>query len=300
MVEDATGGHDPVEAFDLLANETRLDIVRVLADHRRTNWRHEGLAFADLRRAVGVRDSGTFNHHLDALTGRFVEARENEYVLTESGLLVADAVLAGVYDGTDGRRTAETSRACPACGDPVTAKYENERLALRCPDHGLLTATSLPRGAAEDRSMDELVAVAMLDIRQDVERAVQGVCFHCWGRMTTSIQVVPPFTHPVTGDSVEDPGDGPLAVFGCERCRMVFWSHPFGCVLRHPATIAFAHDHGLDSPPGLEFAASLQRTAETTVASTDPVRVEVAVSADGETLAFTLDEAGDVSDYAQD
>jgi hypothetical protein len=53
----------PSEAFALFADETRVAIVEALAE-RTTAEGTDGLSFAELRRAVGVRDAGQFNYHL--------------------------------------------------------------------------------------------------------------------------------------------------------------------------------------------------------------------------------------------
>ena len=69
---------DLLEAFETLADETRLGVLRALvrAD--------EPLRFSDLRERVGARDSGRFNYHLDRLVGRFVERRDGRYALTDA------------------------------------------------------------------------------------------------------------------------------------------------------------------------------------------------------------------------
>ena len=55
------------EAFTALSDATRIGILRTLWDAED----HEA-TFTELREAVGMRDSGQFNYHLDKLTGRFV------------------------------------------------------------------------------------------------------------------------------------------------------------------------------------------------------------------------------------
>jgi DNA-binding transcriptional ArsR family regulator len=52
----------PDEAFAALGDPTRIAILRALFEDP-----HEPTAFSDLRRAVGVRDSGQFNYHLGEL-----------------------------------------------------------------------------------------------------------------------------------------------------------------------------------------------------------------------------------------
>jgi DNA-binding transcriptional ArsR family regulator len=76
-------GENPTEAFALLSNETRVDVLRALADTE------EALRFAQLRRRVGLRDGGVFTYHLEKLRGTFVEKRGDRYRLTTEGERVA-------------------------------------------------------------------------------------------------------------------------------------------------------------------------------------------------------------------
>lgn len=69
--------------FDLLSDETRVRIVRALADAS------GGLRFSELRTRAGVRDAGRFNYHLEKLRGRLVEKSGETYVLTAAGADVA-------------------------------------------------------------------------------------------------------------------------------------------------------------------------------------------------------------------
>ncbi|MEF8884798.1 MAG: helix-turn-helix domain-containing protein, partial [Haloarculaceae archaeon] len=81
---------DPDEAFAALADDTRVDILRAL-------WSDEDqrATFSELREAVGMRDSGQFNYHLDKLVGRFVRKTDDGYELTLAGLYVNGAIEAG-------------------------------------------------------------------------------------------------------------------------------------------------------------------------------------------------------------
>jgi len=70
--------------FSLLSDETRVRIVRALADAP------DGLRFSELRSRADVRDAGRFNYHLEKLCGRLVEKSGETYVLTAAGADVAD------------------------------------------------------------------------------------------------------------------------------------------------------------------------------------------------------------------
>jgi len=81
-----TGEVPPEEAYALLADGTRVAIVRALGESDGPR------SFTALRERVGIRDSGRFNYHLQRLVGTFVERTECGYVLTEDGERVADSL----------------------------------------------------------------------------------------------------------------------------------------------------------------------------------------------------------------
>jgi hypothetical protein len=88
---------DLADAFGALSDPVRVGIVHALTEHGRESWPPTGLGFADLRRRVGVVDSGRFRYHLERLRGRFVEQVGGDYRLTCAGQEVAAAILAGTY-----------------------------------------------------------------------------------------------------------------------------------------------------------------------------------------------------------
>lgn len=69
----------------LLADETRIRILRELYAVGSTDGEATGLQFSTLRRRAEVSDSGRFNYHLDQLTGQLVAKVEDRYVLTPVG-----------------------------------------------------------------------------------------------------------------------------------------------------------------------------------------------------------------------
>lgn len=88
MMSDHADGEGAVsDTFTLLSNETRVAIVRALADGS-----DDALGFSELRSRVGVRDGGRFNYHLQKLRGRLVEKTAEGYALTAEGERVAKLV----------------------------------------------------------------------------------------------------------------------------------------------------------------------------------------------------------------
>jgi hypothetical protein len=96
-----------LDALAALANEHRLRILRTLAET------DEPLAFSDLRRRVGIDDTGRFNYHLTELLGRFVRRTTDGY---ESRLAEDPVVVAGGDPDADAS-ASEAGAACPVCGE---------------------------------------------------------------------------------------------------------------------------------------------------------------------------------------
>jgi hypothetical protein len=104
------GTDDPADALSALGDETRLAILRALAEA------DGALSFSELRRRVGVRDTGRFNYHLAKLREHFVRESEAGYELGPAGTRVIAAAGAPVgADGTD--PDAVAGEDCPVCGE---------------------------------------------------------------------------------------------------------------------------------------------------------------------------------------
>lgn len=115
-------GNGYPDALDLLSDATRVSILRELG-------RADGpIHFAELRRRVGLGDSGTFNHHLSKLVGVFVERTDAGYTLASAGsrlVTAADTAIAaddsadhGSGPDADTDETPVVDGDCPVCGDP--------------------------------------------------------------------------------------------------------------------------------------------------------------------------------------
>jgi hypothetical protein len=102
---------DPTDALSVLADETRLAILRALADA-------DGpLSFSRLRERAGVSDSGRFSYHLRQLCEYFVRDTAEGYELGHAGARVIDATnAAGDAVGPSNTLTEPTDE-CPVCGE---------------------------------------------------------------------------------------------------------------------------------------------------------------------------------------
>jgi len=102
--------------------------VAALRAHAGHEERERGGVGSELRKRVGVRDSGRFRYHLEKLRGPFVEqADDGSYRLTYAGSEVVTAIVAGTYtaDATGAYRNGEpiavsdVSEPCDAAVDPT-------------------------------------------------------------------------------------------------------------------------------------------------------------------------------------
>jgi DNA-binding IclR family transcriptional regulator len=110
---------DPTDALAVLGDETRVAILRALAEA------DEPVAFSELRRRAGIDDAGRFNYHLSTLREYFVREVDGGYALRNAGSRVVAA--AGVAENGAPAATPaddellETSdddpETCPVCGE---------------------------------------------------------------------------------------------------------------------------------------------------------------------------------------
>ena len=119
----------PEDALALVADETRLAILRALAETP-----NEPASFSDLRERVGEPDSGKFNYHLKRLADHFVRRTEEGYELTMAGRRLVGALYAGTYTASPAFEPIELDAPCPDCGGTLVARYEDEHVGVRCVD----------------------------------------------------------------------------------------------------------------------------------------------------------------------
>lgn len=266
----------PADAFELLADETRVHIVRTLGNAWVQEWPGV-LSYSALMERVGADDSGRFNYHLSRLVGRFVDEKEDGYTLNFTGLTIYRVLHAGTFTDVRYRGPFDAECACHACGSDLLARYERDKFAVECPDCGSRFAESpLPPNAATDRSQAALTAAGDALVRNYVRLLVADVCPWCAGGVHA--EVLP------TAESELDPTDALRfhVRHTCERCGGQLWE-PVGLhALVDPlvaATLAEADDSDRRRPYWTFAFAVTDRY--TTVLDRDPWRFGVDVPVDG-------------------
>lgn len=109
----------PSDDLSVLADETRIDILRALADAE------EALPFSELRERAGAEDVGRFNYHLSKRCAYFVREVDGGSALGHAGSRTvataegvdADAASMVVSDvgGSDAGESEPVT--CPVCGE---------------------------------------------------------------------------------------------------------------------------------------------------------------------------------------
>jgi len=290
-VTDDTEDLRPDDAFTLLADRTRIKIIRALGDAS-TPGVPETLTFSELRRRADISGSGRFNYHLGKLVGQFVEETDDGYRLSYPGVRVYQAIKAGTFTDRVRIDPFELDPDCHVCGAPQEAAYSDSMFRVRCSgDCGAVFYKYFcPPSSLDDRSREEILRAASEHIQREIASMAKGVCPWCCGHMTSRI---------LPTDAEMPHRDNPAiqhrVLHVCGTCDGAIYTRLGDLLVMHPAVVSFFHDHAIDVTRqhiwGLPFAASDERT---TVTGTDPWRAGVRVECEGDSLRLRLDDGPSV------
>ncbi|WP_331236416.1 ArsR/SmtB family transcription factor [Natronorarus salvus] len=274
MAETERAPSEP--GFDLLSDETRIDIVRTLVDHLRESPDEPSIGFSDLRRRVGVRDSGNFSYHLNKLEGRFVRKTAEGYRIAPAGLKVVAALITGTYDTGSPLGPLELEDRCPVCDGRLTATYRDGLLGVRCPNDHVFKNT-LPPGTIDDRTLPEVLELWTHKTRNDLALATEGICPFCYGRLELSAgsDIGPECSEVETR---------------CPRCGVSLEIPVIVSACRHPTVTAYYFDHGIDVRATPLWASEFYDPVDVS-RSTDPDRIHLSIDLGHDPLAVTLDDS---------
>jgi len=287
----------PEEAFSVLGDETRLRILLELAHVVGEGNEEQGLSFSELRRRVGVEDSGRFNYHLDKLSGGFIEKSDDRYVARYPAMAVVSAVYAGTYGEASGEHRAESPWECPNCNRTLDIRYEKESLVLECPEHGLRLSYPTPPGAYQGRSLEELTDVVFSRTMSGMNLARQGICPRCWG--VTVIEYPTEPTYGLDGEgSAQD--DIVWAEVDCNRCWLQYDPPLQVLISSHPAVRGFYSEHGLDDAEALFGSRSTSNPEVSDLVLHESGGTTATFELGEDALAVDVDEGGRVTDVRRE
>ena len=273
---------EPEDAFALIGNATRADILRVLGAAA-----YDELSFSELRsRSSDDIDSAQFNYHLQQLVGQFVEHTEAGYQIRPAGMDLYRAIRAGTFNRRATLAPFDAGFDCHYCSHPVEASYDRGMFKIACPDcDHVYSFTRAPPSAVEDATEEELLSRVDQYNRHQRFAMVRGVCPYCVNEVATEF---------VSSEEMWLDGADHLdlfAEFGCDYCGYHYYASIGGVALHDPTVIAFLETHGVDvaTKPHWEYEfATTDRTL--TVRSRNPWEFGLSVSLDEVTVEFVIDE----------
>jgi len=287
---------DPEEVFATLSDDTRIAVLRAL-------WDADGeeVTFSDLREAVGMRDSGQFNYHLDKLVGQFVTKTEDGYELTRAGLRINGAIDAGAYTMEGTLDPIELDEPCPTCGGDRTLYYEDETVEIDCESCSAGAAFGVPPSAFAGCDRERISAVAGRYLHTTFQHIADGFCPFCEGRVHPTVGPVaemvdlpdePP--EDASEEVFERIQDVPFVRYDCDRCGANPGAGLALALRSHPAVVSFYHDHGIDVRDRSIWNFAGFDPERETVTQRDPLRARMTYHADGDNITLTVDGALDV------
>ena len=304
-------GLSPDEAFAVLGNEIRLDIIRVLwhadAAHEYDDVTDTAktISFSKLRHQVDLDDNGRFNYHLSQLTPHFVRHTDDGYRLSGAGKQIARTVIA--VSGEDHVDfSTGLDQDCPLCSAPMTAAYEDQWIRISCTEcdglfgdkapEGSVFFSSYPAAGLTDRTPDEALTTGFYRCMLDITYLMRDICRECAGSISTSVSVCDDHQ---TLEREPCPHCGTrFPVWADQQCDTCGFAkrlpvEPF--VLTLSPVVGFLANEGIDvlAPGFTEILELLQSRVETTVTE-EPFRLSVTVEGDTETLNVSLDDDLDI------
>lgn len=291
----------PDDAFAVLGNETRMEILRTLGRAEKPQ------SFSELREQVGVSDSGQFNYHLDKLEGHFIMKTDEKYALQPPGQRVIEAVFSGAVTDTPVVDRTEIDLACPYCEAPVEMRFFEERMEIYCTEcagtfeyndresgtagKGFLGQTPLPPAGIQGRSPREIVEAAATWGNLELIAGSSDICPRCSAPVETSVDVC---QNHDSSEGLCDQCHRQHSVGIEQVCTNCIYSISgvFPLYLRtNPDLLAFQMDHDLNpaSPDQIPKFMKLLLDYDETITSTDPFEARFTFTLDGDALTLTVD-----------
>lgn len=311
----------PDDAFAVLGNETRMDILQTLGDA-------DGqLSFSELRDRVGMRDSGQFNYHLGKVEGHFVSKTDDGYELRQAGRRVVGTVLSGAVTEDPVVEPTLIDEPCPICDAPSLVAFYQERLDHYCTEcagyygattplhakasgdgdsgetreYGYIGSVPFPPAGLQGRTPEEVFQAACAWFMLELFAVANRVCPRCSAPLSESLSVCE--SHEST-EGVCDECNSRHAVlvnFHCTNC-LYEQSGAFGLALMATSDVLrFLLASGINPvSPGSQaayYAALMDYDEE--LLSMDPFKARFTFTLDDATLSLTVDDDLEVIDVTR-
>ncbi|WP_313695841.1 DUF7351 domain-containing protein [Halorarum halobium] len=268
--------------FDTVSNTTRREILRGLAGASGDDPTDPWVGYAELREAVGIRDTGNFNYHLDRL-GSLIEKGDPGYRVTRTGMEAIATVATGDLDPDYAWGPVEAPGSCHVCGDPVRLVYGSGVLRLTCGAEDHERRFSISPALLETHPDGRLVEHVAFAVNRLGALLRHGICSECQGYVDGTVE-----PHPRHVDRYHYHGR-------CERCEFRHGQWIGGYLISHPDVVSFYRDHDVDVRSVPHWTLEFCDPGSETVVSTDPLRLRVEITHEDTTFDVTVDGDGSVT-----
>lgn len=303
--ETAEASIAPDEAFSVLGNEIRMNILQILGRAE------DRLSFSELKSRSTVDDPGQFNYHLDKLVGHFVDHSEEGYTLSRPGRRIIQAVLSGSVTDAPILERTEIDWECHFCGSkPVLMEYREEQLGVYCQDcEGLyggvaddavdvlpeerqrLHYSHLPPAGVPGRDPKEILLTAALWTNSEIFLTAASVCPRCSAQLSSNL------------DICDEHHDDATICPACDRrYAALYRAHCTNCLFESAVILGvtlmadsrlrkFLLDHDIDPiyPSSVKYTKTINGYEET-IHSTDPVKISIKFTIDHDWIRLTVDD----------
>ncbi|QLD84164.1 helix-turn-helix transcriptional regulator [Natronomonas halophila] len=280
------------DAFAILGNEYRAEIIRTLGEEQGTEGPRPTLAFSDLYSKADV-DIATsqFNYHLQKLVGPFIDKTENGYRLRHEAVALYRTILAGTYTETASLERFQVGVDCYYCDAPIEARYADRRFTVLCSGCGREYSDTTAPPSIVEGNHEALLNRMNQYARHRILAFSKGVCSICANDLRTRV---------LPGEELGVSGSEQLDVFvhrSCDHCGAQQYMSVGLSLLYNPELIAFFQAQGRDITTTpiweLEFAMT-DRFVD--VRSTDPWEIALHIEQDGAELELVVDDTLTVLD----
>lgn len=306
----AAGAH-ATDAFATLGNDTRLAILLAIWEEYDPHRKDNAVSFSEIFDRVDYEDPGSFNYHLQELTGQFVRqhADGEGYELRVPGIRFIQAVIAGAGVQNATLERAEIDQPCPFCEAPTTISYREGLVIHVCTQcagvtteeavEGYLSAVPFDPTGLSDRTAEEIQAASRVAAWQQTQFMFAGLCPACSGPVDGELEYCN--NHDPNGIcELCDTKFAILARFQCRTCKNHNVSSPKALCVFHPAVASFYDDHGIsirfraDDPGSVRKIFDIMDDHTVDLAERDPLRATVTAVLDDHEIQVTFDETARV------
>lgn len=286
----------PADIFRLLADETRVDILRAVAvaqyEQEAVGTGAAELAFSEVYDHVDVDNTSKLSYHLGELDGTYLRKGEDGYSLSHAGERIVRLLLSGNYEQLDPFGPEPVSGTCLFCGEEnLRARLSDQFFRIDCAACERPVAGH-PVTPAQVRTRDGEAVVRSVTLQsvEDYRLIRRGFCPACGADLSASVVALP--------ESPLPDADPFVVASECDTCLREYSCPLTYSVAYHPASIAFHWDRGVDvTARGVwEFHEHVRagRWTSERVAS-DPAAYEVVLRRGDDEVRFRLDATATVT-----